>query len=97
MEWNLRFGLIYLPYSIILRASPVLQRFCQMGGTDICAPRQICNGAGQFKYPVIGAGRELELAHGGFHQGKPGVVKLAELANFSRAHVGVAQDCVFDF
>ena len=46
----------------------------------------------QLEHAMEAARRELQLAHGGAHQGATGVVELAELAHLGRAHLGVAGD-----
>jgi hypothetical protein len=51
---------------------------------------QISDSAGQFQDTMIGTRRELQLAHCLAHQGTPGIIKLAVLAHFCHAHVGIA-------
>jgi hypothetical protein len=51
---------------------------------------QVGDCARQFENAVVSTRRELKLGHGAFHQRPPGIIQLAELANFSRAHIRIA-------
>jgi len=50
---------------------------------------QVCDGVRQLEDAMIGSCRELQLAHGAFHQAAAGVFERAELPHLRRAHVGV--------
>ena len=69
---------------------PILQRLCQMRRLNCFAPRQVCYRAREFQDAVIGARRELQLAHGRFDQTLPGFVQFTKLAHLGHAHIGIA-------
>ncbi len=48
-------------------ARPVLQRFGQVGRSNVVAASQVGDRACQFQHTVIGARGELKLGHSGFH------------------------------
>src|SRR5690606_10255753 len=58
---------------------PVLQRLSQMMRLDVSHIGQIGDCPGQFEDAVVAAGGELELLHGGSHQGIASTVELAEM------------------
>src|SRR5689334_17216346 len=58
---------------------PVLQRLRQMMRPDLAVLGQIRDRARELQDAVVGAGGELELAHGGPHEAVGGGVELAVL------------------
>lgn len=75
--------------ALSLPARAILDGLGQMGDLDAFAARQIGDGASQFEDAMIGAGAELELAHGGAQQAAAGVVDPAERAHLGHTHIGV--------
>jgi len=71
---------------------PVLQGFGDVNRLDFRTAMQVCDGARQFEYPVVGAGRKVQLAHSGAHQGVAVLLQAAEFPHFGGAHLGVAAD-----
>ena len=57
---------------------------------DRLGPRQIRDRPAQLEHPVIRPVRQLQLAHGRFHQRLAGIIQGTELANLGRVHVGIA-------
>jgi hypothetical protein len=60
-----------------LEPRPVLQVGKVLGG-DCLSAGQVGDCARLLEHPVVSAGGELELGHGGFHQGAPGFVSSQE-------------------
>jgi hypothetical protein len=61
--------LYYLDY---IHFGAVIQRLREMRRFDAACTRQVGDGARQFQHAVVGACRQLHLAHFGFHQGLAG-------------------------
>jgi hypothetical protein len=68
----------------------ILRRLGQVRRLDSFTSRQICDRACQFQDAVIGARREIQLAHRRADQVVTGFIEFAEFAHFSHTHIGVA-------
>jgi hypothetical protein len=76
-------------FCLLAAPRPVLQGLGKVGRLDAGSAGQVGDGAGELEHPVVGAGRELELAHGRFHQALAGVVQAAPAPDLGRAHLAV--------
>ena len=61
-----------------------------MYGPDLFHARQVGNGPRQFERTVKGAGRKMQLLHGGFKQTLGVIIRLAILPYLAWSHVGIA-------
>jgi hypothetical protein len=75
-------------------STPVFGRYCSASArcTWVIAsdPAKSAIVRLSFQHPVIGPRRQLQLAHGGLHQGLAGVIQNTIFADLGRVHVGVA-------
>lgn len=86
-------GLYAYSAALILVAlpRPILHRFGDMRRLDLLGAGEIGNGAGQLEDAVVGAGAEMQLAHGCLEQILAGSVKLAVLAHLVGVHLRIGQ------
>jgi hypothetical protein len=58
---------------------------------DVGRAREVGDRTGQLEHTVVGACREVQLAHGRLHQPLARAIELAVAAHLGRPHIGVGQ------
>ena len=78
-------------FRLLHPSRPILDRLGQVRRPDVVGAGQVGDRARQLEHAVVGARREVQLAHGRLHQPLARAIELAVPAHLGRPHVGVGQ------